>query len=117
MCSVGWNRADSTDAPDASFPSSRLSAARPKLREAIACAHGLGYQIVCHVCNTIFYTVSDRYDEYNSPSDPTARSTSTVSWREAGRTTHVFSRLTTSISMMTTRAWRTWASRVPTISM
>jgi len=63
MCSVGWNSGGFDGRFPTLFPVDPAFGGEAKLREAIACAHGLGYQIVCHVCNTDFYTVSDRYDE------------------------------------------------------
>ena len=65
MCSVGWNSGGFDGRFPTLFPVEPAFGGEAKLREAIACAHGLGYQIVCHVCNTDFYTVSDRYDENN----------------------------------------------------
>jgi len=63
MCSVGWNSGGFDGRFPTLFPPDPAYGGDAKMREAIACAHGLGYQIVCHVCNTDFYTVSDRYDE------------------------------------------------------
>ncbi|HNX35726.1 MAG TPA: DUF5696 domain-containing protein [Kiritimatiellia bacterium] len=63
MCSVGWNSGGFDGRFPTLFPADPAFGGEAKLREAIACAHRLGYQIVCHVCNTDFYTVSDRYDE------------------------------------------------------
>jgi len=70
MCSVGWNSGGFDGRFPTLFPVEPAFGGAAKLREAIACAHGLGYQIVCHVCNTDFYTVSDRYDEYNVAKRP-----------------------------------------------
>ncbi len=62
MCSVGWNSGGFDGRFPSLFPVEPAFGGEAKLREAIACAHELGYQIVCHVCNTDFYTVSDRYN-------------------------------------------------------
>ena len=70
MCSVGWNSGGFDGRFPTLFPVEPAFGGAAKLREAIACAHGLGYQIVCHVCNTDFYTVSDRYDENNITKRP-----------------------------------------------
>ena len=61
MCSVGWNSGGFDGRFPTLFPPDPAYGGEAKLREAIACAHGLGYQIVCHVCNTDFYEVSDRF--------------------------------------------------------
>jgi hypothetical protein len=61
MCSVGWHSGGFDGRYPTLFPVEPAFGDEAKLREAIACAHGLGYQIVCHVCNTDFYTVSDRF--------------------------------------------------------
>ena len=62
MCSVGWISGGFDGRYPTLFPVEPAFGGEPKLREAIACAHGLGYQIVCHVCNTDFYTISDRFN-------------------------------------------------------
>lgn len=61
MCSVGWNSGGFDGRFPTLFPPDPAYGGEVKLREAIACAHGLGYQIVCHVCNTDFYEISDRF--------------------------------------------------------
>lgn len=61
VCSVGWHSGGFDGRYPTLFPVEPAFGGEPKLREAIACAHGLGYQIVCHVCNTDFYTVSPRF--------------------------------------------------------
>jgi len=70
MCSVGWNSGGFDGRFPTLFPADRAFGGDAKLREAIDCAHGLGYQIVCHVCNTDFYTVSDRFDERDLAQQP-----------------------------------------------
>lgn len=62
MCSVGWNSGGFDGRFPTLFPPDPAYGGEAKMREAIACAYGLGYQIVCHVCNTDFYTVSDRFE-------------------------------------------------------
>ncbi|MBI5819135.1 MAG: hypothetical protein HZA88_09105 [Verrucomicrobia bacterium] len=63
MCSVGWNSGGFDGRFPQLFPVEEKFGGEAKMREAIALAHRLGYQIVCHVCNTDFYTVADRYNE------------------------------------------------------
>ncbi len=63
MCSVGWNVRGHDGRYPTLFPVEPAFGGEAKLREAIACAHNLGYQIVCHCNNTDFYTISDRYNE------------------------------------------------------
>lgn len=63
MCSVGWNAGGFDGRFPTLFPVEPAFGGEAKMREAIRCAHALGYQIVCHVCNTDFYTVSDRFNE------------------------------------------------------
>ncbi len=63
MCSVGWNVRGHDGRYPTLFPVEPAFGGEAKLREAIDCAHGLGYQIVCHCNNTDFYTISDRYNE------------------------------------------------------
>jgi hypothetical protein len=62
MCAVGWHSGGFDGRYPTLFPVEPAFGGEAKLREAIACAHGLGYQIVCHVCNTDFYTISDRFN-------------------------------------------------------
>jgi hypothetical protein len=63
ICCVGWNLRGHDGRYPTLFPVEPAFGGEAKLREAIACAHDLGYQIVCHCNNTDFYTISDRYDE------------------------------------------------------
>ena len=63
MCSVGWNVRGHDGRYPTLFPVEPAFGGEAKLREAIDCAHGLGYQIVCHCNNNDFYTISDRYNE------------------------------------------------------
>ena len=63
FCCVGWNLRGHDGRFPTLFPVEPALGGEDKLREAIACAHELGYQIVCHCNNTDFYTISDRYDE------------------------------------------------------
>ncbi len=63
MCSVGWNSGGFDGRYPQIFPVEEKFGGETKMREAIALAHRLGYQIVCHVCNTGFFTVADRYNE------------------------------------------------------
>ena len=62
VCSVGWHSGGFDGRYPTLFPVEPAFGGEAKLREAIACAHDLGYQIVCHVCNTDFYTISDRFN-------------------------------------------------------
>jgi hypothetical protein len=62
MCSVGWISGGFDGRYPTLFPVEPAFGGETKLREAIVCAHGLGYQIVCHVCNADFYTISDRFN-------------------------------------------------------
>jgi len=63
ICCVGWNLRGHDGRFPTLFPVEPAFGGEAKLREVIACAHGLGYQIVCHCNNTDFYTISDRYNE------------------------------------------------------
>jgi len=63
VCAVGWNLRGHDGRYPTLFPVEPAFGGEAKLREAIACAHSLGYQIVCHCNNTDFYTISDRYNE------------------------------------------------------
>lgn len=70
MCSVGWNSGGFDGRFPTLFPPDPAYGGEAKMREAIACAHGLGYQIVCHVCNTDFYEISDRFDAADIAGNP-----------------------------------------------
>lgn len=63
MCAVGWNVRGHDGRYPTLFPVEPAFGGEAKLREAIACAHSLGYQIVCHCNNTDFYRISDRFNE------------------------------------------------------
>lgn len=63
MCSVGWHSGGFDGRYPQLFPVEPAFGGEAKLREAIQLAHDLGYQIVCHVCNTDAYTISNRWDE------------------------------------------------------
>lgn len=62
ICSVGWNSGGFDGRFPQLFPVEGKFGGEAKMREAIALAHRLGYQIVCHTCNTDFYTIADRFD-------------------------------------------------------
>lgn len=70
MCSVGWNSGGFDGRFPTLFPPDPAYGGEAKMREAIACAHGLGYQIVCHVCNTDFYEISDRFSADDIAKNP-----------------------------------------------
>lgn len=70
MCSVGWNVRGHDGRYPTLFPVEPAFGGEAKLREAIDCAHGLGYQIVCHCNNNDFYTISDRYNEGDVAKQP-----------------------------------------------
>lgn len=63
MCSVGWHSGGFDGHYPQLFPVEPAFGGEAKLRESIRLAHDLGYQIVCHVCNTDAYTISTRWDE------------------------------------------------------
>jgi hypothetical protein len=63
MCSVGWHSGGFDGRYPQLFPVEPAFGGEAKLREAIQVAHDLGYQIVCHVCNTDAYQIANRWDE------------------------------------------------------
>ncbi len=65
MCFVGWNSGGFDGRFPDLFPVEEKFGGEKKMREAIEVAHSLGYQTVCHVCNTDFYRIAKRFDEYS----------------------------------------------------
>ncbi len=65
MCFVGWNSGGFDGRFPDLFPVEEKFGGEKKMREAIKIAHSLGFQTVCHVCNTDFYRVAKRFDEYS----------------------------------------------------
>ncbi len=63
MCTVGWNAGGFDGRFPDLFPVPEEFGGEKKMREAINMAHKLGYQIVCHVCNTDFYKIATRWSD------------------------------------------------------
>ncbi|MBE6413122.1 MAG: hypothetical protein E7035_01045 [Verrucomicrobiaceae bacterium] len=64
MCFVGWNRGGFDGRFPDLFPVEPKFGGEAKMREAIKLGQSFGYQMVCHVCNTDFYRIAKRFDEY-----------------------------------------------------
>ncbi len=61
MCFVGWNyRGFEGRLPDL-FPVDPLFGGEKKMKEAVRIAQGLGFQVVCHVCNVLSFSCSKRF--------------------------------------------------------
>ena len=65
VCLVGWNSGGFDGRFPTLFPADEAFGGEEKMAEVVDTAHELGYQIVTHVCNTDFYTISDRFDWYD----------------------------------------------------
>lgn len=63
MCSVGWNAGGFDGRFPDLFPVPQEFGGEAKLKEAVKLAKDLGYQIVCHVCNTDFYKIASRFKD------------------------------------------------------
>ena len=64
MCFVGWQKGGFDSSLPDMFPVEPAFGGEAKMREAIKTAQSLGYQTVCHVCNTDFYRYAKRFDEF-----------------------------------------------------
>lgn len=61
MCFVGWNlRGFEGRLPDL-FPPDPAFGGEKKMKEAVATAQSLGYQVVCHVCNKLWFSIAERF--------------------------------------------------------
>ena len=64
MCFVGWNIGGFDGRFPDLFPPEPKFGGEAKMKEAIALGKKLGFQMTNHVCNTDFYRVAKRFDEY-----------------------------------------------------
>ncbi|MBE6413305.1 MAG: hypothetical protein E7035_01975 [Verrucomicrobiaceae bacterium] len=64
MCFVGWNIGGFDGRFPDLFPPEPKYGGEAKMKEAIAMGKRLGFQMTNHVCNTDFYRVAKRFDEY-----------------------------------------------------
>ncbi len=64
MCFVGWNIGGFDGRFPDLFPPDPRFGGEEKMKEAIALGKKLGFQMTNHVCNTDFYRVAKRFDEY-----------------------------------------------------
>ena len=62
VCLVGWNSGGFDGRFPTLFPADEAFGGDEKMEEVVDTARDCGYQIVTHVCNTDFYTISDRFD-------------------------------------------------------
>ncbi len=65
ICLVGWNSGGFDGRFPTLFPAEEVVGGEEKMAEVVNTAHRNGYQIVTHVCNTDFYSISDRFDWYD----------------------------------------------------
>ena len=65
MCFVGWNSGGFDGRFPDLFPVEKKFGGDAKMRNAINVGKQMGYQMVCHVCNTDFYRIATRFDEYS----------------------------------------------------
>ncbi len=70
MCFVGWNSGGFDGRFPDLFPVEERFGGEAKMREAVKVGQSLGYQMVCHVCNTDFYRIAKRFDEYSVAKTP-----------------------------------------------
>ncbi len=63
ICLVGWNSGGFDGRFPTLFPADPAFGGEEKMKEVVDTAHNIGYQIVVHVCNTDFYSISDRFDK------------------------------------------------------
>ncbi len=61
VCFVGWNSGGFDGRFPTILPADPAYGGTEKMKEATALGKSLGYQMVCHVCNTDFYYISDRF--------------------------------------------------------
>ena len=64
MCFVGWNIGGFDGRFPDLFPPEPKYGGEAKMKEAIAMGKRLGFQMTNHVCNTDFYRIAKRFDEY-----------------------------------------------------
>ena len=64
LCFVGWNIGGFDGRFPDLFPPEPKYGGEAKMKEAIAMGKRLGFQMTNHVCNTDFYRIAKRFDEY-----------------------------------------------------
>lgn len=64
MCFVGWHVGGFDGRFPDLFPVEKTFGGAEKMKQAIAMGKKLGFQMTNHVCNTDFYRIAKRFDEY-----------------------------------------------------
>ncbi len=62
LCYVGWNSGGLDGRFPSLFPPDERLGGEAGMKRSIGIAKSFGYQCVAHVCNTDFYTISERFD-------------------------------------------------------
>ena len=62
VCYVGWNSGGLDGRFPTLFPPDERLGGKEEMLKSLKIAHDFGYQTVAHVCNTDFYSISERFD-------------------------------------------------------